>query len=312
MKGIVLKSTGSWYSVKSDTGTIYQCRIKGKLRQNTAITTNPIAVGDEVLLEKESDVQALILEVLPRKNYIIRKSTNLSRKGHIIAANIDQALLFITIKRPKTLIGFIDRFLASAEAFHIPCILVFNKTDQYTEIEKKELANLKNLYQQVGYICLETSSVTHQGIEELKQIMKDKISLLSGFSGVGKSTLANLLEPTLKLKTSEISVQHETGKHTTTFAEMFPLSFGGYVIDSPGIRGFGLIDISKETLSHYFPEMLQLIDNCRFKNCMHINEPGCAIKKGLEEGKIFSSRYQSYLSMLNEDENENFRSDDYV
>ncbi|NUM49968.1 MAG: ribosome small subunit-dependent GTPase A [Flavobacteriales bacterium] len=312
LKGIVLKSTGSWYSVKSEEGKIYQCRVKGKLRQNIAFSTNPVAVGDEVLLEIEDEHLALILEVLPRKNYIIRKSTNLSRKGHIIASNIDQALLLVTIKKPKTLIGFIDRFLVSAEAFHIPSILLFHKTDQYNEQEKEELSRLIKVYENAGYKCIETSVVSGEGTEELKKIIKNKISLFSGFSGAGKSTLTNFLEPELKLKTAELSVQHETGKHTTTFAEMFPLSLGGYIIDSPGIRGFGLIDMEKQNLSHYFPEMLKVLDNCRFSNCMHVNEPGCAIKKGVKENSISTLRYQSYLSMLNEDQDENFRSDDYA
>lgn len=312
LKGIVLKSTGSWYSVKSEEEKIYQCRVKGKLRQHIAFSTNPVAVGDEVMLVKESEIQAQILEVLPRKNYIIRKSTNLSRKGHIIASNIDQALLLVTIKKPKTLVGFIDRFLVSAEAFHISTTLLFHKIDQYNEREKEELASLKKVYENAGYKCIETSAVSGEGTEELKKIMKNKISLFSGFSGAGKSTLTNFLEPELKLKTAEISAQHETGKHTTTFAEMFPLSFGGYIIDSPGIRGFGIIDIEKQNLSHYFPEMLKILDNCRFSNCMHINEPGCAIKKGVEENSISALRYQSYLSMLNEDQDENFRSDDYA
>lgn len=312
MKALVSKSTGSWYSVITEDGKTLLARTRGKLRQQEARSTNPVAVGDRVMLEAESETHAVITAVLPRKNYVIRKSANLSRKGHILAANLDQALLLVTISRPTTLPGFIDRFLVSVGAYHIPCILVFHKTDQYTPEELNEISVLEKIYTSAGYTCLHTSIHDNDSIEEVKKRLKNKISLLSGFSGVGKSSMINSLNSELHLKTGEISEHHHTGKHTTTFAEMHSLPDGGYIIDTPGVRAFGLIDLPKENISHYFPEMLRVLEDCRFHNCMHINEPGCAVKKALELGEISALRYKNYLSMLQEDEGETYRSDKYA
>jgi ribosome biogenesis GTPase / thiamine phosphate phosphatase len=307
MKGIVIKSTGSWYSVRLDDGEQIEARIKGKFRLKGIRTTNPIAVGDVVHLSEEDDGTAVINEIEKRKNYIIRKSINLSKKSHILAANIDQAILIVTISQPKTYTAFIDRFLITAEAYHIPTVIVFNKIDIYSDKEKEELSFLKKSYEKIGYQCLEVSATEKTNLGRVIEIMKDKVSMISGHSGVGKTTLLNCIEPELSLKTNEISEMHKAGKHTTTFAEMFKLSFGGYIIDTPGIKAFGLIEFKKEELSHYFLEMRERLKDCHFNNCLHINEPKCAIKEAVENDEILGFRYQNYLGMYNDDEDENYR-----
>ena len=311
MKGIVIKSTGSWYTVLQENGEHVDARIKGKFRLQGIKTTNPIAVGDNVEMELEEDGTAVINSIAERKNYIIRKSINLSKRSHIIATNVDQAILVVTLSQPKTYTAFIDRFLVSAEAYHIPTIIVFNKIDVYTNKEIEELAYLKNIYTKIGYQCLETSATENKNINQVKELLKDKITVISGHSGVGKSTLLNTIEPNLDLKTSEISESHLQGKHTTTFAEMFELSFGGFIIDTPGIKAFGLIDFDKNELSHYFLEMRSLLENCHFNNCQHINEPNCAIKEAVAKNEISEFRYDNYLSIYEDDEEENYRSKGY-
>ena len=307
MKGIVIKSTGSWYSVRLENGKQIEARIKGKFRLKGIRTTNPIAVGDNVKLSEEEDGTAVINEIEKRRNYIIRKSINLSKKSHILAANVDQAILVVTISQPKTYSAFIDRFLVTAEAYHIPTVIVFNKIDLYSDNEKEELQYLKKSYKNIGYQCLEVSASEKTNIDAVVDIMKNKTSMVSGHSGVGKTTLLNTIDPSLKLKTSEISEMHKAGKHTTTFAEMFELPFGGFIIDTPGIKAFGLIDFNKEELSHYFLEMRERLDNCHFNNCLHINEPNCAIKDAVENGEIAEFRYSNYLGIYNGDDDENYR-----
>ena len=306
MKGIVVKSTGSWYSVRMESGEVLDCRIKGKFRMKGIKTTNPVAVGDVVEVVVNPD-GAVINRIEDRKNYIIRKSTNLSKEAHIIAANVDQAVLVVTVNHPVTSTVFIDRFLASVEAYRIPAILVFNKIDLYDEEDLLLLGALTQIYMQVGYECFHVSSLTGEGMEDVVTALKDKVTVFSGLSGVGKSSLINRVEPGLKLKVAEISDSHDTGKHTTTFAEMFPLSFGGYIVDTPGIRAFGLIHMEKTEISHYFPEIFKRASECRFYNCTHIHEPGCAVLEAVEKGEISESRYFSYVSMFEEgDENKGF------
>jgi ribosome biogenesis GTPase / thiamine phosphate phosphatase len=306
-KGLVIRSTGSWYSVKSDTGEIMDCRIKGKLRMKEVRTTNPVTVGDRVLFDiqndetSESGQNGVIYEIEQRRNYIIRKASNLSKESQIIAANVDQAFLIVTVNYPVTLPGFIDRYLISAEAYRIPASLVFNKLDLYNDKDYEKLEELLQTYESIGYKCYQVSAEKNFNIDPLREDMRGKISLLSGHSGVGKSSLLNCLEPSLNLKTSEISKFHLQGKHTTTFAEMFEMEGGGYLIDTPGIRGFGVIDMAKEEISHYFPEMFGLLDQCRFFNCTHVHEPGCAVKAAVEIGEIPMTRYESYLSLIGED-----------
>ena len=307
MKGIVIKSTGSWYTVRLANGEKVNARIKGKFRLKGIKSTNPIAVGDVVFLKKEADETAVILAIDERKNYIVRKSVNLSKRSHIIAANVDQAILIVTLSQPKTYTAFIDRFLVSAEAYHIPTTIIFNKIDLYTSEEKMELAFLKHSYEKIGYTCLEVSATEKTNIQSVIDIMKDKVSVVAGHSGVGKTTLLNTIEPRLNLKTSAISEMHQQGKHTTTFAEMFVLHFGGFIIDTPGIKAFGLIDFKKEELSHYFIEMRALLKNCHFNNCVHKNEPKCAIKEALEKDEISAFRYHNYLSIYEDDEEEDYR-----
>jgi ribosome biogenesis GTPase len=307
MKGVVIKSTGSWYSVRLDNGEQIESRIKGKFRLKGIKTTNPIAVGDRVKLSEEKDGTAVIYEIEKRKNYIIRKSINLSKKSHILAANVDQAILIVTISQPKTYTAFIDRFLVTAEAYHIPTTIVFNKIDIYSDKEKEELSFLKKSYEKIGYQCLEVSATKEINLDRIVEVMKNKVSMISGHSGVGKTTLVNVIEPGLNLKTSAISEMHKAGKHTTTFAEMFELSFGGYLIDTPGIKAFGLIEFKKEELSHYFLEMRERLKNCHFNNCLHINEPKCAIKDAVADNEIVAFRYSNYLSMYKDDEEENYR-----
>ena len=302
MKGLVYKSTGSWYQVKSDEGKFYQCRIKGKLRLSGIRSTSPVAVGDRVGFDLDDEAVGVIHTINQRENYLVRKSVNLSKQLHIIGANIDLVFLVITLKNPETFTTFIDRFLVSAAAFGIETVLLFNKMDQYTEEELEIVNELKVLYTSIGYKSLLCSTKSNQGMSELRNLMKDNTSIFSGHSGVGKSTLINTVAPELRLKIGEISEQHGQGQHTTTFAEMFDLSFGGRIIDSPGIRGFGIADINKEEIARYFKEFFKASENCKFNNCQHLSEPGCAVKSELEEGTIAESRYQSYLSMVLEEE----------
>jgi ribosome biogenesis GTPase len=300
LKGIIIKSTGSWYKVLTlDGKKTYDCRLRGKFKMDGIRSTNPVAVGDEVIfsLEKEQTT-GIITEIRERKNHIIRKSTNLSRKSQVIAANIDKALLIATLFVPRTSTGFIDRFLVNCEAYSVPAQIIFNKCDLYEEEEDQMLKELFTIYQSAGYSCKRASAVSGEGLQEIKDIIKNKKVLFSGHSGVGKSTLINAIEPGLNLKTAQISMTHLKGKHTTTFAEMFPLSFGGSVIDTPGIKEFGLVDFEPWELSHYFPEMRNYFNQCRFDNCTHYNEPGCAVKENVESGNISNSRYHNYLTML--------------
>ena len=302
MKGLVYKSTGSWYQVKSDEGKFYQCRIKGKLRLSGIRSTSPVAVGDRVGFDLDDEAVGVIHTIDQRENYLVRKSVNLSKQLHIIGANIDLVFLVITLKNPETFTTFIDRFLVSAAAFGIETVLLFNKMDQYTEEELERVNELKVLYTSTGYQSVLCSTKSDQGMSELRNLMKDNTSIFSGHSGVGKSTLINTVAPELLLKIGEISEQHGQGQHTTTFAEMYDLSFGGRIIDSPGIRGFGIADINKEEIARYFKEFFKASENCKFNNCQHLSEPGCAVKSELEEGTIAESRYQSYLSMVLEEE----------
>jgi ribosome biogenesis GTPase len=301
VKGVVLRSTGSWYSVLCESGDKVDCRLKGKLRTHGIRTTNPVSVGDYVCVEQSDRHEAVISEILPRDNYMIRKATRLSKSSHIIAANIDMAFLIVKLAAPRTSLGFIDRFLVTAGAYHIPAALIFNKIDLLSPDGREELLRLETLYRNIGYPCYETSATQQQGIEPLREVLKGKVSLFSGHSGAGKSALINVIESALNLKTGAISDYHQKGMHTTTFAEMFPLSFGGYIIDTPGIKEFGMVDLEKEEVSHYFPEMLTLIYDCSFHNCTHIHEPGCAVKKAVAANKISGSRYRNYCSILNDE-----------
>lgn len=308
-KGIVIKSTGSWYTVKTDDGNSIECRIKGNFRIKGIRSTNPIAVGDyvEITEQKEDNnsegvVIGLITNIIERKNYIIRKSPNLSKESHIIAANIDQAFLIVTIIHPVTTTTFIDRFLVSAEAYRIPCNIIFNKIDLYDEEQTALMNSLIDIYESVGYQCLKISAKKNIGIDELKSMIKDKTNVLSGHSGVGKSTIINSIQPGLMLKTGIISDSHHSGKHTTTYSEMIDLDFGGFIIDTPGIKGFGLLEMVKEEIAHYFPEMFQLLDECQYYNCTHTHEPGCAVKKAVSDGQIAESRYDTYVGLLNSED----------
>ena len=304
MKGLVIKNTGSWYTVKTDDGQLIESKIKGNFRLKGIRSTNPVAVGDCVELITNQEGTAFISSIEDRRNYIIRKSPNLSKQSHILAANVDQALLVVTVNYPQTSTTFIDRFLASAEAYAVPVILVFNKRDILSEEELHYEEMMRKLYETVGYQCIEISAATGEGVEQLQPLVKDKISLLSGNSGVGKSTLINQLIPDADQRTAEISDAHNTGMHTTTFSEMLQLPDGGYLIDTPGIKGFGTFDIEKEELTSYFKEIFRFSEGCRFSNCTHTHEPGCAVIKAVEDHYIAASRYQSYLSML-EDKDEN-------
>lgn len=306
MKGLVIKTTGPIYSVRDDQGRLYQCRLKGNLRLRDFEFTNPIVVGDIVTFELTGNQDYSISDLDERKNYIVRRSIKLSKQIHIIAANIDQAVLMVTLSHPKTYAEFIDRYLVTSGAYHIPTILLFNKTDLYKGKELEEFNLLFNLYSCIGYKCFSVSALKDSSFEEVKRILKDKITLFSGYSGVGKTTLLNRLDSGLNLKTSLISEAFQAGKHTTTYAEMHELKNIGMVIDTPGIKGLGVIDIPRDEISHYFPEMLKVLNNCKFHNCTHIDEPSCAVKKALEEGEISKSRYKSYLSIFYE-ENEKYR-----
>lgn len=307
MKGLVIKNTGSWYTVKTDDGQLIDSKIKGNFRLKGIRSTNPVAVGDRVTLITNQEGTAFISDIDDRRNYIIRKSPNLSKQSHILAANLDLALLIVTVNYPETSTTFIDRFLAGAEAYRVPVVLVFNKGDLLSEEELHYERMMCDLYENIGYQCVEISAETGKGIEQLRPIIKDKISLLSGNSGVGKSTLINQLVPGVQLRTAEISDAHNQGMHTTTFSEMIPLPDGGYLIDTPGIKGFGTFDIEKEELTSYFKEIFHFSQDCRFSNCTHTHEPGCAVLKALEEHYIAASRYQSYLSMLEDKEENKYR-----
>lgn len=313
MTGTVYKSTGSWYTVKTPNGKFYECRIKGKFRLQGIKSTNPIAVGDHVVfdLETKNDVETgVIRRIEERTNYIIRKSVNLSKQTHIIASNIDQVFLLVTINNPPTYTSFIDRFLVSAEAYNIKVLLLFNKIDAYDEETILEVKYLAALYRDIGYDCIGISAKSGKNIDKVKQLMNGKVNMFAGHSGVGKSTLVNTIEPALNLKTKEISEQHMQGQHTTTFAEMFDLSFDAKIIDTPGIKGFGVVDIDDDELSDYFPEFFRLKEHCKFNNCLHLKEPKCAVKEALEKGEIAYSRYRSYLQIL-EGEDEHYRIDNY-
>lgn len=305
MKGLVYKSTGSWYTVKAENGTFYECRLKGKFRIDDIKNTNPVAVGDRVYFEKETigdETVGVISRIEERENYIIRKSVNLSKQTHIIAANIDIAFLLVTLNNPTTFTTFIDRFLVTAEAYDIKAVLLFNKADTYNEEELMEVKYMASMYRDIGYECIGISATTGHNVDKVKHLMKNKVSMFSGHSGVGKSTLINALEPGLNLKTSEISLQHQQGQHTTTFAEMFDLSFDARIIDTPGIRGFGVVEMDKEELGDYFPEFFKLKEGCKFNNCLHIEEPKCAVKEALENEEVAWSRYRSYLQILEGEE----------
>lgn len=298
-EGVVIKSTGSWYEVRNDNGEVVLCRLRGKIRLDGIRTTNPISVGDKVLYEKEINKDTCVInKILPRYNVIVRKSVNLSKASHIIASNIDQAILVATIAQPRTSTGFIDRFLVTAEAYHIPTTIVFNKCDLYDEEQTAQAEELISVFENIGYKSFMISAKTGFRCEELKEIMKDKVSLFSGHSGVGKSALINRLDPNLNVRVGDISDVHEKGKHTTTFSQMFPLSFGGYIIDSPGIKEFGLYDMEKETLAQRFPEMRNLMHECKFSNCTHLHEPHCAIKEAVENNIIAEWRYNDYCNMM--------------
>lgn len=313
MHGTVYKSTGSWYTVKTEAGDYYNCRIKGKFRIKGIKSTNPVAVGDLVEFDVEDvgdETVGIISEIGDRKNYIVRKSVKLSKQIHIIAANIDQVFLLITVKEPKTYTIFIDRFLATAEAYDIPAILLFNKIDLYAEEELDEVRYLAAIYREIGYTCLGISAKTGKNLDKVKGLMIGKTSMFAGHSGVGKSTLINYIAPELNLRTSEISEQHLQGQHTTTFAQMYDLDIGARIIDTPGIRGFGIVDMDKDEIGDYFPELLALKADCKFNNCLHLDEPKCAVKEALEKDEISWSRYRSYVQMVTGEE-DTYRMDNY-
>jgi len=311
MTGHVYKSTGSWYTVKTNLGQTYECRIKGKFRLKGIKSTNPISVGDVVDFELETNNNTrtgVINKIHDRKNYIVRKSVNLSKQTHIIAANLDQVFLMITINNPPTLTSFIDRFLVTAEAYSIKTVLLFNKIDTYDEETLNEVRFLAHIYREIGYECIGVSATNGKNVDKVKSLMLNKTSMFSGHSGVGKSTLVNTIEPTLNIKTKAISIQHSQGQHTTTFAEMFDLSFDAKIIDTPGIKGFGIVDMEPEEIGDYFPEIFKLKQDCKFNNCLHFKEPKCAVKDALDKEDIAYSRYRSYLQML-EGEDEHYRTD---
>lgn len=311
--GKVRKSTGKWYTVELPDGTVVNCRIRGRLRLEGLKTTNPIAVGDTVILENDRDEEGkmVISDFEPRTNYIVRKSTNLSKQMQILAANVDRAYLIVTLRSPVTQLAFIDRFLVAAESFRIPVTILFNKVDLYNEKELQEIERLSIMYENIGYPCFKIKAEDPETVAFLKKEIHGKQVIISGHSGVGKSTLVNSIDLELDLRTGEISQAHLQGQHTTTFAEMHKLSSGGYIIDTPGIRAFGIVDLGKEYISHYFPEMRSLIGECKFHNCMHINEPKCAVKEAIENGSIEQSRYKTYLQLMTEDESEVHRKNIY-
>jgi ribosome biogenesis GTPase / thiamine phosphate phosphatase len=297
-EAIVIKSTGSWYAVKTEQKEIFEARLKGKIRLDDRKTTNPIAVGDKVEIEILNDADVVISKIFERKNYIIRKSINLSKQTHVIAANMDQAIMIATIVQPRTSQGFIDRFLVTAEAYSIPAKIIFNKKDLLNKELLKVQDDIVEMYKAAGYECFVVSTLDRIGLEPIKQLLENKTSLITGHSGVGKSSLVNAIDSQLDLRVGVISEAHNKGKHTTTFAEMFELSFGGNIIDTPGIKELGLIEIEKSELGHFFPEIRALMNACKFNNCQHENEPGCAVQQAVEEGKLSIDRFESYLKML--------------
>ena len=312
MHGLVIRNTGSWYSVRADDGTLWESKVKGNFRLKGIRSTNPVAIGDKVDFTPQPDGSALITSIDERTNYVIRKATNLSKQSHIIAANVDQCFLIVTLKQPETATTFIDRFLASAEAYRIPVVLIFNKIDLLTEEDdQKLLEGMMRLYDTIGYQCHAVSAETGEGVETLRELLKDKVTLLSGNSGVGKSTLINKLFPDLHLRTGEISDAYNTGKHTTTFSEMYPIEDTlvprFYIIDTPGIKGFGTFDMEREEVGHYFKEIFRFSQNCRFNNCTHTHEPNCAVREAVERHDISESRYASYLSMLDDKDEDRYR-----
>ncbi|MEA1787320.1 ribosome small subunit-dependent GTPase A [Arenibacter sp. GZD96] len=305
MTGIVYKSTGSWYTVKAEDGSFYECTIKGKFRIKGIKSTNPVAVGDRVTFDIEKigdETIGIVTDIAERKNYIIRKSVNLSKQTHIIASNLDQVFLMITLNNPPTFTSFIDRFLVTSEAYHIPAVLLFNKIDTYSDVEIEEITYLITMYGAIGYTCIAISATTGKNIDAVKELMKGKTSMFSGHSGVGKSTLVNAIAPDLNLKTTKISTQHAQGQHTTTFAEMFDLEMDARIIDTPGIKGFGVVDMEKEEVGGYFPEFFKLKPSCKFHNCLHLDEPHCAVKEALERDEVAWSRYRSYVQIVTGEE----------
>lgn len=298
MQGLVIRNTGSFYQVKTSDGEIVNCRIKGKFRIQGIKSTNPVAVGDYVIFSVTPEGEGLISEIAERKNYVVRRPANLSKQRHIIAANVDQALLIVTVNYPETSTTFIDRFLATCEAYRVPAKIIINKKDLYSEEELEYMRNLMFLYEQIGYQCFAVSALTGDGVDNVRELLTGRVSLLSGNSGVGKSSLINAVCPDFKAKTGEISEIHNKGMHTTTFSEMFELDEGTYLIDTPGIKGFGTIDFEKEEVGHFFPEIFRISKDCRFGNCTHVHEPGCAVIKAVEESFISQSRYNSYLSVM--------------
>ena len=307
MHGLIIKNTGSWYTVKTDDGRIVECKVKGNFRLKGIRSTSPVAVGDYVDIIMNPEGTALISAIDDRKNYIIRKASNLSKQSQIIAANLDQALLIITIKQPETSTTFIDRFLAGAEAYRVPVVLVFNKTDLLNDDERRYQQQMVELYETIGYPCIEISAETGMGIDQLQTLLKQKVTLASGNSGVGKSTLINAIIPHADQRTAEISNAHGTGMHTTTFSEMIELAEGGYLIDTPGIKGFGTFDIEREELTSYFKEIFEFSKDCKFNNCTHTHEPGCAVIQAVEIHYLSVSRYQSYLNMLEDKDDSKYR-----
>lgn len=307
-KGLVIRNTGSWYVVKTDSGLSVECKIKGNFRLKGIRSTNPVAVGDRVQISGTESGNSFITEIEDRKNYIIRRASNLSKQSHIIAANLDLCLLVVTVNYPETSTTFIDRFLASAEAYRVPVSIVFNKVDRYTEDELRYLEGLINLYNTIGYTCYKVSALTGEGIDEIRNLLKNRITLFSGHSGVGKSTLINAILPEQHQKTSEISAAHNKGMHTTTFSEMFPVEGNGYIIDTPGIKGFGTFDMKDEEVGHYFKEIFKFSAECKYGDCTHRHEPGCAVRQAVADHYISESRYASYLNILEDKEEGKYRS----
>lgn len=308
MEGLVVRNTGSSYYVETETGETVECKIKGNFRLKGIRTTNPVAVGDNVTIKINPDNTAFITEIRQRKNYIIRRASNLSKESHILASNLDQVFLIATLAQPFTSTTFIDRFLATSEAYGVPAVLVINKVDLLVEPEDQELLQMvEDLYTTIGYAVVRTSAKTGEGIEELKGLLAGKITLLSGNSGVGKSSLINDILPDVNLRTGDISHTHHTGMHTTTFSEMFPLPQGGYIIDTPGVKGFGTIDFERAEVGHYFPEIFEMSHQCRYNNCTHTHEPGCAVREAVQDSLIAQSRYASYLSILEDSDPEKYR-----
>jgi len=307
VQGTVVKSSGSVYGVRAMDGSLIECRVKGNFRLKGIRSTNPVAVGDHVRYDVRDDGTAYIVEILERKNYIVRKASNLSKQSHILAANLDLCFLIVTISHPATATTFIDRFLAAAEAYRVPVVLVFNKIDIYDSSEREELEYLTALYSSIGYRCLHTSATDNVGIDALKEMMRGKVSLLAGNSGVGKSSLVNAIAPVIAARVGEISRTHDTGMHTTTYTEMFEFMPQSYIVDTPGVKGFGTYDMEVEEISHYFVEFFELSKDCRYGNCTHTHEPGCAVLEALENGRLAPSRYQSYLSMLEDKDEGKYR-----